>query len=68
MMNKKQENKELVNYQFVKSDLFDHLFSYASQIVEIAESLQLELDDLQKQASAFETWFKESYKKRKQNE
>jgi dsDNA-specific endonuclease/ATPase MutS2 len=68
MMNKKQLAKEVINYRFVTSDLFDHLFAYISQLSEIAESLYLELDDLQRQASEFEKQIKKELKKSKQND
>jgi hypothetical protein len=67
-MNEKQRKKELINWQFVESDLFDHLFAYIRQLTEISESLYLELDDLQKRASEFEAEMKKEIKKRKQNE
>ena len=68
MMSEKQKKKEIINWQFVQSDLFDHLFAYISQLTEITESLYLELDDLQRQASEFEAQIKKEIKKRKQNE
>ena len=68
MMNEKQKRKEIINWQFVESDLFDHLFAYIKQLTEISESLYLELDDLQRRASEFEIEMKKEIKKRKQNE
>ena len=68
MMSEKQKKKEIINWQFVQSDLFDHLFAYISQLTEITESLYLELDDLRRQASEFEAQIKKEIKKRKQNE
>lgn len=68
MMNEKQKKKELINWQFVESDLFDHLFAYISQLIEISESLYLELDDLRRRAFEFEEEMKKEIKKRKQNE
>jgi hypothetical protein len=68
MMSEKHKKKEILNWQFVQSDLFDHLFAYISQLTEITESLYLELDDLRRQASEFEAQIKKEIKKRKQNE
>ena len=68
MMNEKQKKKEIINWQFVESDLFDHLFAYISQLTEISESLYMELDDLRRRAFEFETEMKKEIKKRKQNE
>lgn len=68
MMNEKQKRKEIINWQFVESDLFDHLFACIRQLTEISESLYLKLDDLQRRASEFEIEMKKEIKKRKQNE
>jgi len=68
MMSDEQIKKEIINHRFVTSDLFEHLFSYISQLSEIAESLYLELDDLRRQASEFEKQIKKESKKSKQND
>jgi len=67
MRTEKYKKKQIINWQFVQSDLFDHLLAYTSQLSEIAESLYLELDDLQRQASEFEKEMRKELK-RKQNE
>jgi hypothetical protein len=68
MMSEKHKKKEILNWQFVQSDLFDHLFAYTKQLSEIAESLYLELDDSQRQAVQFEKQMREESKKKKRND